>query len=1023
MKRFILLILATAFLAIPLAAENLIIENSSFEAGNWGFDAVPYAWVRSWPQVVQPQVVDETAAHGRFSLRLDNGSGHDAAWVSFPAVAPGSPALVTLSFYARSADEGTPILAELNCGWKVVLSGTVKLSREWRRYHVSGEVGKDLLMETRNAGRPGWYAPTFRLLPVNQPMWKTVWLDAIQVERGGSASDYAPAHALDASLDLADHAARRLLVYDLGETPVAELRVAAAQAGPFSATWRLRDVLGDQVLAEGRLDGATDAQGCALATFPLPAVARRLYRLEATVSAAGVTAEAQRTYGGIADRSRLPGGPFGGSIESFEPGRQYYLGLPDPTRRLAHWRETPETYIAFARRMGWSWIHLYKQTAPELIMPEPGVFHFEDTDSVVDLLRANDLEIMALLSSHGNYNTIYSFPEWMKTGPKSLGGTSRGKGAPLIDLAAWERWCSAMATRYRGKIAAWEDWNEPGVKMREAEYLPYNRAAWRAIKAADPQATVLGLCGTWDVGGDLYGWVKQCLKLGAGETMDGIAIHGYHSRDRDYVARVRQIAREITGRDYPIWDTETGVQTYSGYGQEPHFVPEGDVPMSAFTATSAAERLVSHTANELACGVERLSWFNLSVGWTTQGMPGYSMLMFDGAPDMAVIAQNFVIEAFQDAKPYSTLTPAGGVVVYVFERPVGPLLVYWSEEESSTARLAVEGSRLTDYLGGELPTSSANGWTTLPIDRQPRFLTVPGLDAAALAAAAASLEVRGVQPLRRERIVHGLRDGQPALLVTLANRTNVDRPMTLAVRRMPSWLGAMPAWQGTLPALGRTTATLPLTIGTPDADGSLRLVAESNEHVLALPLELRVITADAEPRAWPLADWCSISVAHDADGLRVHGEIRDDQVVNHQDCTSAELAEWQGDCVELFFDWEREADQDRFLCDSDDTQIFCPPPGMARPAQVTVAKPHNVGNFPVDRLTYQAVRTPAGWSFELAIPWSCVEALGCKRQGILGFAVSVRDFSADWSLRRRTIWGGNNDNHKDTSGYGLLILR
>lgn len=58
------------------AAENLVLENSSFETGAWGFDAVPYAWVRAWPQVVQPQVVDDTAAHGRVICNYRSTAGY-----------------------------------------------------------------------------------------------------------------------------------------------------------------------------------------------------------------------------------------------------------------------------------------------------------------------------------------------------------------------------------------------------------------------------------------------------------------------------------------------------------------------------------------------------------------------------------------------------------------------------------------------------------------------------------------------------------------------------------------------------------------------------------------------------------------------------------------------------------------------------------------------------------------------------------------------------------------------------------
>lgn len=1020
----ILLLAATAL----AAADNLITDNSSFEAGLAGFDAVPYAWVRQWDRVVQARIDETIAAHGRCSLRLDNGSGHDAMLVAFPAVRPGAGAVV-FSFHARSAVAGTRLQAQLQCGYKAVLDRTVTLTTDWRRYEVAGTVGADLAAETRNAGRSGWYAPVLRLLPPAGP-WRTVWIDALQVERGAAATPYSPARSLDAALDLADHASRRLLVYGLGDRPQAELRVAAAPATAFAARWALRDVLADRVVAGGERAGTTGGDGRALLPIALPAAERRLYRIEAAVTAGGASAAALRTYGGIADRSALPGGPFGGSIESFEEGRAHYLAPPDPSHRLAHWREAPATYAALARRLGWSWVHLYRQTSPLAVMPEPGVHRFEDTDAVVDLLRGHDLELVALLTSHGNYQTVYDFPAWMKTGPASLGGTSRGKGAPLPDLAAWERWCGAMAERYRGRIAAWESWNEPGVKMRAEEYLPYARAAWRAIKAADPQATVVGLCGTWDVGGDLYGWVKACLALGAGSTMDAIAIHGYHCKDRDYVARVRTLARELGGRDFPVWDTETGFCNLALYGQEPHFATAGEGLSYGLASAAApavvAENLARHTANELASGVARLSYFNLTVPWTTLGKADMGLMNYDGSPDMGLVCQNFLIEALADARPGRPLRCASGVVAYLFERPAGALAVYWLEEgDGREARLALPGALATDLLGGALAARRDGAALLLPISGQPRFLTAPGADAETIAQALERLTIPGAKPLTvadARLTVDG--DGVPALALTLANRTRQPQAIAIGVRSQPAWVAKAPAWQGTLTADGATTALLPLPAKDPDGTGSLRLALDSSGQVLAVEHPLRVMSATrAGSPARPVAldGWATVAADSDDHGLHLRVEAADDTPAHHRDCRSAALESWQGDCVEFFLDLDRAGDLARGAFDRDDVQLLGLPPGQSPAATARLIVCGNPA-FPPDQATYRAERTAAGWSAELRIPWAVIEALAGKRPRAIGFSVSLRDVGTDWRERRRVIWAGGNDNYRDTGAFGLLLL-
>jgi hypothetical protein len=1012
--------------AIGCSAENLISRNSSFEVGMSGFEATPCAWVRHWPAVVQPRIDNTSAAHGRCSLRLDNGSGHDAMAVIFPPVQPGSGPLV-FSFFARSDRPGTPIQAQLHCGYRAVLGRTISLDREWRRYEVAGTVGTDLATETANAGHAGWYAPVLRLLP---PVgaWGTVWIDALQVERGTAAAPYAPAHAIDAGLDLADHARRRLLVYDRGEQPRAELLVATAPALAFAARWGLRDVLADRLVAAGELAGIADADGRALLPITLPPAERRLYRVEAEVVAAGATTSALRTYGGIVDRSGQPGGPFGISIESFEEARPNQLASSDPSYRLAHWHENPATYADLTRRVGWSWVHLYRQTSPLAVMPAPGTFRFEDTDVVVDLLRSRGLEVMALLSSHGNYNTPYDFPDWIKTGPKSQGGTARGRGAPLPDLARWERWCGAMAARYRGRITAWEIWNEPGVVMREEEYLPFAQAAWRAIKAADPQATVLGLCGTWDVGGDLYGWVKGCLGLGAGATMDAIAIHGYHCRERDYVSRVRELGRTAGGREFPVWDTETGYFATAHYDEGLHFAVTEQVDLGFACANSpavVADLLTRHTLNELAHGVARLSYFNLSVPWTTLGRSNMGLINHDGSPDLGLICENHLIEALGAARPGRSLRCEGGIVAYVFERPEGPLGAYWCDNGlNGTAQLLLSKAVVADLLGGPLPTTSDGDAAIIPISFQPRFITVPGGDSEMLAHALEGMTLLDASPFAgaTSRLTVDT-DGRPALALQVGNRTRREQPLAIGMRSQPAWVKQAPAWSGLVPAEGSMRILLPLPTIAPDGHGLLRLALDNGRHVLAIehPAQIAQATrAGQSARAIDLDGWASFGAEAGAQGLRLVVAVVDNSPAHYHDRPAGALEPWQGDCVELFLDLDRASDLDRIAFDRDDVQIICLPPGTTS-GSVPAAVVAGNRSISAAELGYAAERTAAGWRANLLIPWSVMEAAGGVRGRAIGLAVSVRDVGADGQERRRSIWGGDNNNYRSTARYGLLL--
>jgi hypothetical protein len=80
------------------------------------------------------------------------------------------------------------------------------------------------------------------------------------------------------------------------------------------------------------------------------------------------------------------------------------------------------------------------------VNPSPGVWQFADLDREVAAARARGIEVLALLSHT---------PEWAGGGPH---GT-----VPPTDLEAWRELVQRLARRYRGRIAAYEIWNEPDV--------------------------------------------------------------------------------------------------------------------------------------------------------------------------------------------------------------------------------------------------------------------------------------------------------------------------------------------------------------------------------------------------------------------------------------------------------------------------------------------------------------------------------------------------------------------------------
>jgi hypothetical protein len=154
------------------------------------------------------------------------------------------------------------------------------------------------------------------------------------------------------------------------------------------------------------------------------------------------------------------------------------------------------------------------------------------------------------------YQTIlYGAPGWV------LGG-SPGPAPPPERTAVWAAYVAALARRYRGRIPAYEIWNEPDGMWPEAtrnsgrHYMDLLRTGYAAIKRADPNAKVLGLSHA-----GYMQWLENVGRLGAAAYMDIATLHNYAMPDSflNEVETRKQIMRRTGMGRVPIWFNEFGV--------------------------------------------------------------------------------------------------------------------------------------------------------------------------------------------------------------------------------------------------------------------------------------------------------------------------------------------------------------------------------------------------------------------------------------------------------------------------------
>ncbi len=145
---------------------------------------------------------------------------------------------------------------------------------------------------------------------------------------------------------------------------------------------------------------------------------------------------------------------------------------------------------------------------------------------------------------------------------------------PPKDMNAWYNFVKIIAERYKGKINAWEIWNEEDLsyfwKGSVEQYIELMKYAYMALKEVDENNIVVmgGLAlGEAGIGDYNPNFLEDFLEGGGGKYVDVYAFHVYGDtllQRYEYMKRVL----ERYGENKPIWITEFGASTYSdGYSE------------------------------------------------------------------------------------------------------------------------------------------------------------------------------------------------------------------------------------------------------------------------------------------------------------------------------------------------------------------------------------------------------------------------------------------------------------------------
>ncbi len=151
-----------------------------------------------------------------------------------------------------------------------------------------------------------------------------------------------------------------------------------------------------------------------------------------------------------------------------------------------------------------------------------GRFEWGEPDRIVQAISDAGLKLVARVDNQ---------PRWARSDQVFPGS------GPPDRLEDWAEFLSALATRYRGRIHAYELWNEPNLarewgqrKPDPRQYLQLLKAGYQAIKQADPSALVIsaGLSPTTDQSDQAMPdilFLRELYQQGASAYFDVLGVH------------------------------------------------------------------------------------------------------------------------------------------------------------------------------------------------------------------------------------------------------------------------------------------------------------------------------------------------------------------------------------------------------------------------------------------------------------------------------------------------------------------
>ncbi len=199
-------------------------------------------------------------------------------------------------------------------------------------------------------------------------------------------------------------------------------------------------------------------------------------------------------------------------------------------------------------------------TAWTNIETSQGVFDWTNLDNAVTIANQKGMsDILMVLSGT---------PAWATNQRNPLALPAPDASGVPANMADWDNWVRAVATRYKGKIKIYQPWNEANLSTfytgTPAQMADMTKRAYDIIKSIDPGATVVAPSTGTRLGGPFKKFYPAFLKelKARNWPVDVWAAHTYpaslgNTNDRQELAnKWIDMLKVAKAPNLPLWDTE-----------------------------------------------------------------------------------------------------------------------------------------------------------------------------------------------------------------------------------------------------------------------------------------------------------------------------------------------------------------------------------------------------------------------------------------------------------------------------------